>query len=78
MRLDKWSRVNNRFKETYMKKISRRAAVSGIIGTGAAVLSLSGKAAASPQRDSAQMAFRGTHQVKPLPFDAAKLKKISL
>ena len=58
-----------------MKKLSRREAMGTIITAGAGV-TLAGmtEAAAQPQ---AAPAFRGQHQIKPLPFDPAKLKGIS-
>ncbi len=60
-----------------MNKISRREAITGIIGATAGVVTLSANGLASPEQQNAAMAFRGTHQIKPLPFDAAKLKGIS-
>ncbi len=58
-----------------MSKISRREAISGIITAGATVLSLGGNSSA--QTGVSGKAFRGEHQPKPLPFDAAKLKGMS-
>jgi superoxide dismutase, Fe-Mn family len=58
-----------------MKKLSRREAMGTIITAGAGV-TLAGMTEASAQT-SAPPAFRGQHQPKPLPFDAAKLNGIS-
>ena len=58
-----------------MNKISRREAIAGIVATSATVLSFNENSFA--QTDSDIRAFRGAHQPKPLPFDAAKLKGIS-
>ena len=58
-----------------MSKISRREAIGGILATSASVLAFNQKGEA--QTENTLMAFRGTHQPKPLPFDAAKLKGIS-
>ena len=58
-----------------MNKISRREALTGIIATGATVLSLNETSFA--QTDAPIRAFSGGHQPKPLPFDATKLKGIS-
>ncbi|HEY6400285.1 MAG TPA: Fe-Mn family superoxide dismutase [Blastocatellia bacterium] len=58
-----------------MKKLSRREAMGTIITAGAGV-TLAGMTEASAQA-SAPPAFRGQHQPKPLPFDAAKLNGIS-
>jgi Fe-Mn family superoxide dismutase len=58
-----------------MNKITRREAIGGIIATGASVLAFNETGEA--QTENAAMAFRGMHQPKPLPFDAAKLKGIS-
>jgi Fe-Mn family superoxide dismutase len=72
-----------------MKDISRRDAISRLAGGGAGLaLSLSGNSlvgAEELERTGEQAsttqamarAFRGQHQPKPLPFDAAKLKGIS-
>lgn len=49
----------------------------GVVGAGAAVLSLSENTLARPEQDASALAFRGQHQPKPLPFDATKLKGIS-
>jgi Fe-Mn family superoxide dismutase len=59
-----------------MKKISRRVSIAGIVGTTASVLSFSGNAFAG-QQETVSPAFAGTHQPKPLPFNAAKLDGIS-
>ena len=58
-----------------MNKISRRDAITGIVGASAAVLTMKGDAAA--QTETPALAFAGKHQPKPLPFDAAKLNGIS-
>ena len=58
-----------------MNKITRREAITGIIATGATILTMSENASA--QTETPIRAFRGEHQPKPLPFDAAKLKGIS-
>ncbi len=58
-----------------MEKLSRREVMETIIAAGAGVgLAGTTEAAAQPL---AAPAFRGQHQPKPLPFDAAKLKGIS-
>jgi Fe-Mn family superoxide dismutase len=62
-------------KEITMNKITRREAIGGILAAGASVLALSEPAIA--QTDVPAMSFRGTHQPKPLPFDATKLTGIS-
>jgi len=58
-----------------MKKLTRREAMGTIITAGAGV-TLAGITEAATQTPPA-LAFRGQHQPKPLPFDAAKLKGIS-
>src|SRR5262245_64989792 len=58
-----------------MKKLSRREAMGTILTAGAGV-TLAGTIEAAAQTPAAP-AFRGQHQPKPLPFDAAKLKGIS-
>src|SRR4030095_4465839 len=58
-----------------MKKLSRREAMRTIGGAGAGV-TLAGMTEAAAQIPAAP-AFRGQHQIKPLPFDPAKLKGIS-
>src|SRR2546422_3625392 len=58
-----------------MKKLSRREAMGTIITAGAGV-TLAGVTEAAAQTLAAS-AFRGQHQPKPLPFDAAKLNGIS-
>src|SRR5262252_8772020 len=58
-----------------MKKLSRREAMGTIITAGA-VATLAGITEASAQPPVA-LAFSGQHQIKPLPFDPAKLKGIS-
>lgn len=60
-----------------MKSIARREALAAIIGGGAGLL-LAENAVAFAQRPAAlPRAFAGQHQIKPLPFDPAKLKGIS-
>lgn len=61
-----------------MKNISRRNAIETIL-TSSAGLTLAGvvTAAQTPTAASAAPAFRGQHQIKPLPFDPAKLNGIS-
>jgi Fe-Mn family superoxide dismutase len=58
-----------------MKKLSRREAMGTIIIAGAGV-TLAGMTEAAAQTQAAP-AFSGQHQIKPLPFDPAKLKGIS-
>src|SRR5215470_11234825 len=58
-----------------MKQLSRREAMGTIITAGAGV-TLAGITESAAQTP-ATPAFRGQHQPKPLPFDAAKLKGIS-
>ena len=58
-----------------MSKISRREAIGGILATSAGVLGFNQTSEA--QTENTPIAFRGTHQPKPLPFEAAKLKGIS-
>jgi superoxide dismutase, Fe-Mn family len=58
-----------------MKKLTRREAMGTIITAGAGV-TLAGMTEAVAQTTVAP-AFRGQHQPKPLPFDAAKLNGIS-
>ena len=58
-----------------MNKISRREAITGILATSAAVLTIS--ESASAQTESPLRVFQGQHQPKPLPFDPAKLNGIS-
>jgi superoxide dismutase, Fe-Mn family len=58
-----------------MKKLSRREAMGTIITAGAGV-TLAGMTEASAQTPAAP-AFSGQHQIKPLPFDPAKLKGVS-
>jgi Fe-Mn family superoxide dismutase len=60
-----------------MSKISRREAITGIVAGGAAVFSLNESVFAESSQENTAQAFRGRHQIKPLPFDAAKLKGIS-
>jgi Fe-Mn family superoxide dismutase len=60
-----------------MNKITRREAITGIVGAGTAILSLSESNLAGENQDSVGLAFRGQHQPKPLPFDAGKLKGLS-
>jgi Fe-Mn family superoxide dismutase len=56
-------------------KISRREAITGIVATGATVLTMNQETAA--QTESPMRVFQGRHQPKPLPFKADKLKGIS-
>jgi superoxide dismutase, Fe-Mn family len=58
-----------------MKDLTRREAIGTIITAGAGV-TLAGMTEAAAQATVAP-AFRGQHQPKPLPFDAAKLQGIS-
>lgn len=58
-----------------MDKISRREAIGGILATGAGVLAFNETGEA--QTETPVKAFAGTHQPKPLPFDAGKLTGIS-
>jgi len=60
-----------------MSKISRREALTGILGTTAAVLTMSDTAMSQTAQDTPAAAFAGKHQPKPLPFDPTKLKGIS-
>ncbi len=60
-----------------MNLITRREAITGILATGAAVLTTPNGVLAEDTQDMTAMAFRGTHQPKPLPFDPTKLKGIS-
>src|SRR5262249_62104219 len=66
---------NNSTRRRPMNTISRREAMGTIITAGAGV-TLAGMTQAAAQTTVAP-AFRGQHQPKPLPFDAAKLKGIS-
>jgi len=61
-----------------MKRISRREAIETMMA-GSAVLALTGlnAEAQTGAAATAAPAFRGQHQIKPLPFDPAKLKGIS-
>ena len=58
-----------------MNKLTRREAIGGILATGAGVLAFNKTTQA--QTEAATLVFQGKHQIKPLPFDAAKLKGIS-
>lgn len=58
-----------------MNKLTRREAIGGILATGAGVLAFNETTRA--QTEAATLVFQGKHQIKPLPFDAAKLKGIS-
>src|SRR5215475_11433656 len=58
-----------------MKKLSRREAMRTIGAAGAGV-TLAGMTEAAGQIPAAP-SFRGQHQIKPLPFDPAKLNGIS-
>lgn len=61
-----------------MKKLSRREAMGTILTAGAG-LRIAGTTEVVAQTPTATVsaAFRGQHQIKPLPFDAAKLNGIS-
>ncbi len=58
-----------------MKNLTRREAMGKVITAGAGV-TLAGMTGEAAQAPSAP-AFSGQHQIKPLPFDPAKLKGIS-
>lgn len=59
-----------------MEKISRREAIAGMLAAG--TIGLSENALGNSfQENQVAAAFRGQHQPKPLPFDAAKLKGLS-
>lgn len=58
-----------------MNKLTRRKAIGGILATGAGVLALNETSRA--QTEVSALVFQGRHQIKPLPFDATKLKGIS-
>lgn len=58
-----------------MNKLTRREAIGGILAAGAGVLAFNEKSLA--QTENVPLVFQGKHQIKPLPFDAAKLKGIS-
>ena len=58
-----------------MKMISRREAITGVLATGASVLTLNTSTAA--QSETVPMAFAGKHPVVPLPFNPAKLSGLS-
>src|SRR5919108_4280303 len=63
-----------------MNNISRREAIGAIITVGTGLATGHGAEAAQSQSPSATataQAFRGQHEIKPLPFDPAKLKGIS-
>src|SRR5262247_238317 len=65
-----------------MNNITRREAIEGIItaGAGLTLAPITNAEAAQSQTSSAAsaaQAFRGQHEIKPLPFDPAKLKGIS-
>src|SRR5262245_47920922 len=65
-----------------MDSITRREAIEGIItaGAGLTLAPIANAEAAQSQTSSAAsaaQAFRGQHEIKPLPFDPAKLKGIS-
>src|SRR5262249_48724834 len=61
-----------------MKDISRREAIETMLA-GSAGLTINTLMAETqtPAASTAAPAFRGQHQIKPLPFDPAKLKGIS-
>ncbi|MFN2501585.1 MAG: superoxide dismutase [Pyrinomonadaceae bacterium] len=58
-----------------MNKVTRREALGSIIAAGTGLLALENNA--SGQTDTPSLAFAGKHQPKPLPFNAAKLTRIS-
>jgi len=58
-----------------MKRVSRREAITGVLATGAGILTLSSITQA--QTETLVPAFAGKHQPRPLPFDPAKLTGIS-
>ena len=60
-----------------MNSITRRQAITGIVGAGAALVAAPDTAFSINSQAAPAMAFRGAHQVKPLPFDPTKLKGIS-
>ncbi|MFL6373497.1 MAG: superoxide dismutase [Pyrinomonadaceae bacterium] len=60
-----------------MKNISRREALSGIIGAGVAGLAATNTTFAQPAQDALPPAFAGKHTPMPLPFNPAKLTGIS-
>jgi Fe-Mn family superoxide dismutase len=60
-----------------MTKISRRAALAGMATAASAILIGDSDADAQTAQSPAAEAFRGQHQVRPLPFDPAKLTGIS-
>src|SRR5262245_55991807 len=79
MTCESW--LDSAFKSTIiskgesMNKLSRREAM-GTISTGGTAVTLAGITAAAAD-PPAIPAFSGQHQIKPLPFDPAKLKGIS-
>lgn len=58
-----------------MTRLSRRKAITGALATGACILSAA--SAGDAQTERAALAFRGTHTVRPLPFNPSKLTGIS-
>ena len=58
-----------------MKELTRREAMGAVITAGVGI-TLAGMTEATAQTTAAP-AFSGQHQIKPLPFDPAKLKGIS-
>jgi superoxide dismutase, Fe-Mn family len=67
--------LNNLKGDLAMSKITRRKAIGGILTAGAGVLTLSETMTA--QTENLPLVFQGKHEIKPLPFDAAKLTGIS-
>lgn len=60
-----------------MKSIARREALAAIIGGSAGLLLAETEVSFAQQPAALPKAFAGQHQIKPLPFDPAKLKGIS-
>ncbi|MBI1762941.1 MAG: superoxide dismutase [Acidobacteria bacterium] len=60
-----------------MKAIARREALAALIGGGTGLLLAENAVAFARQPAAVPKAFAGQHQIKPLPFDPAKLKGIS-
>lgn len=59
-----------------MRKVSRRKAIAGLIGSAVAITGL-GDTALGIGQNAVVPAFAGRHQPKPLPFDTGKLNGIS-
>ncbi len=58
-------------------KVSRREAITGIIGAGAGALTMSDGVFAGEAQENLPPAFAGKHAAKDLPFNPAKLTGIS-